>query len=799
MLWKDLRYAARTMRRSPVFALAVILTVALAIGANTVIFSVVNAVLLRPLPYAQPDRIMQVAEKNDRLNLPIFAASILNFVSWREQTQLFEELGGVGTTNYTLIGSGEPEQLTGNNISPSLTHVFGIAPLAGRAFTEDEEKPGAAPVAIISEGLWKRRFGGDRSLVGRVLTLNGVPTTVIGIAPAAYSLIGQADVYTPLTLDLSTQIRLNHTIVVFGKLKPGVTLGQAQAEMNAISARINQQYPEVRDWGIHVLSLFDTFVSPELKTALIVLLGAVASVLLIACANIANLLLTRAAAREREMAVRTAVGASRAHLVRQSLAESVMLSITGGALGILAALSAMKTINRLVPQNLLPVPEIQIDGTVLLFAIVLTVTTGLLFGIAPAWRMAGLNLHDVLKQGGRGSAGGLHPRLRNSLAAAEMAFATILLIGAGLLIQSLANLQRVRLGFNPSNLITFQLSPPPAQYPTATKASQLYQALVESLESVPGVRGAAVSSGLPFGAGNYALSPFIADGPSLLPPDTPVGISWRAVTPGYFRTMGIPLVRGRDFTTADTPEAQAVIVVSESTARKYWGDTDPIGRTLHRTAGPTRIFTVVGVVGDVRDTSLNQQTPTLYLPTSQRVFPLMDVAVRAERDADSLLPSIRERVHQLDPKLALANVRTMDQWLATSAAQPRLSALLLGGFAAMALLIAAVGIYGVLAYSVAQQTREIGVRIALGAQPSGVLRLVVGQGMKVACIGISLGLLGGLALGRGVAALVYGVKVHDPATLAGVAVVLTAVALAACAIPALRASRVDPLVALRFE
>jgi putative ABC transport system permease protein len=799
MLWKDLRYAARTMRRSPVFALAVIFTVALAIAANTVIFSVVNAVLLRPLPFAQPDRIMQVAEKNDRLNLPIFASSILNFVSWREQTQLFEELGGLGTNNYTLSGNGEPEQLTGNNISPALTRVFGLAPVAGRAFTEDEEKPGAAPVAMISEGLWKRRFGGDRSLVGRVLTLNGVPTTVVGIAPAAFSLIGQADVYTPLTINLDNQNRLNHIIVVFGRLKPGVTLGKAQAEMNTISARINQQYPEVRDWGIHVLSLFDAFVSPELKTGLIVLLCAVASVLLIACANIANLLLTRAAAREREMAVRTAIGASRLQLVRQALAESVMLSTAGGVLGLLAALSAMRSINRLIPQNVLPVPEIQIDSTVLLFAIGLTVVTGLLFGIAPAWRMAGLNLHDVLKQGGRGSAGGLHPHVRNGLAALETAMATILLIGAGLLIQSLVNLQRVRLGFNPDNLITFQLSPPPAQYPATTKAPQLYQALVESLESVPGVRGAAVSSGIPFGAGNYTLSPFIADGPSLLPPDTPVGISWRTVTPGYFRTMEIPLVRGRDFTAADSADVPAVILVSQSTARKYWGDTDPIGRTLHRTAGAVRLFTVVGVVGDVRDTALNQQSLTLYLPTSQRVFPLMDVVVRAERDGEALLPSLREKVHQLDPDLALANVRTMDQWLATSAAQPRLSALLLCGFAAMALLIAAVGIYGVLAYSVAQQTREIGVRIALGAQPSGVLRLVVGQGMRVACIGIGAGLLGGFALGRGVAALVYGVKVHDPVTFAGVAVVLTAVALAACAIPARRAARVDPLVALRFE
>ena len=799
LLRNDISYAVRMMRRTPLFTAAVILTVMLAIAANTTIFSVVNAVMLRPLPFKEPNRIMQVAEKNDKLKLPSFGASVLNFLSWREQTQAFGELAAVAFSNYTLSGTGEPEQLTGNRISPALTRVLGISPVAGRAFTDDEEKPGASPVAMIGEGLWKRRFGADRALIGGTVTLNGAPTTVVGVAPAALNLISGGDVYTPLTIDPAKEIRLNHVIFVVGRLKAGVSMVQAQAEMDAISVRLGQQYPEIRDWGIRLITIFDTFVSPQLKTGLLVLMWAVAFVLLIACANIANLLLARAATRQNEMAVRTAIGASRSQLVRQLLVESVLLSLAGGVAGLLGAVWAVHTINHALPPNALPIPVVEMDAPVFWFALGSTIVTGLLFGIAPAWRTARVDLNVVLKHGGRGSAARMSARLRNGLAAVELALATVLLIAAGLFIQSLVNLERVQLGFDPRGLLSFQLAPPTAEYPLNSKAPQLYRGLLDSLQSIPGVRGASVSTGIPFGAGNYTTHPMIATEQSVLPPDTAVPIDWRIVSPGYFKTMNIPLLHGRDFTDADGPAALPVMIISQATARKFWGDADPIGRTLRRSADRRTAFTVVGVVGDVRGTALTQESPALYYPMATRVWPLMDVVVRADGLPEALLPAIRQKVRELDAELALANVRTMEQWLSNSAAQPRLNTVLLSVFASVALLIASIGIYGVLAYSVSQRTGEIGVRMALGATPRGMLRLIVSEGMKVALIGIGTGLTGGLALGRAMSSLVFGVPVRDPATFTGVAVVLASVSLAACAIPAIRASRVDPIVALRYE
>ena len=782
MIFHDISYAGRMMRRTPLFTGAVILTV-----------------LLRPLPFKEPGRLMQVAEKNDKLHLASFGASVLNFLSWREQAQSFEGMAAIASTNYTLTGTGEPEQLSGNRISPALTRVLGIPPLAGRDFTDDEEKPSAAAVAMIGEGLWKRRFGADRALIGRTVTLNSVPTTVVGVAPAALNLISGGDVYTPLTIDPAKEIRLNHLIFVVGRLKAGISMAQAQAEMNNISVRLGQQYPEIRDWGIRLITIFDTFVSQQLKTGLLVLLWAVAFVLLIACANIANLLLARAAARQSEMAVRTAIGASRNQLVRQLLVESVMLSFAGGAAGLLGAVWGVRAINRMLPPNTLPIPAVEIDGSVLWFALGTTLVTGLLFGVVPAWRTARADLNIVLKNAGRGSGARMSRGLRNALAAVELALATVLLIGAGLFIQSLANLQRVRLGFNPQGVISFQLAPPTAKYPLNGRAQQLYRELIDSLQSIPGVRGAAVSTGIPFGAGNYTTHPMLTREQSVLPPDTAVPIDWRSVSPGYFGTMNIPVLEGRDFTDADGPTAPPVMIISQATAKKFWGDGNPIGHTLRRSADPRIAFTVVGVVGDVRSTALTQESPALYYPMAVRVWPLMDVVVRTNGSAEAALPAIRQKVRELDAELALANVRTMEQWLSNSAAQPRLNTLLLGIFAFVALVIASIGIYGVLAYSVSQRTGEIGVRMALGATPRGVLRLVIGEGMKLALVGVGAGLLGGLALGRAVSSLVFGVPVRDPLTFTGVAVVLACVALAACAIPAFRASRVDPIVALRYE
>jgi putative ABC transport system permease protein len=793
----DLRYALRMMRRAPLFTTAVIGTVALAVAANTAIFSVVSAVLLRPLPFADPSRLVQVAEKNDKLNLPTFGASVLNFVSWRDQTRTFEELAAVGFASFNLTGVGEPEQFVGNRISPSLLRVLGLVPVVGRGFTDDEEKPGAAAVAMIGERLWNRRFGRDPSIVGRSVTLNGSPTTVVGIAPAALNLLTGGDIYVPQTIDPGRENRLNHVIFVAGRLKPGVTIREAQAELDTIAAAMGRTFPEMRDWGVHLVTFFDTFVSAQLRTGLLVLQCAVTFVLLIACANIANLLLARAAARQKEIAVRTAMGASRRRLLAQLLIESTAFSVVGGAAGIAGCLWAVRGINAALPPNLLPVPDIQVDGLVLAFAACLTLLTGLLFGIAPAWHAAKTDLIAMLKQASRGTSGG-RTRLRRALSAAEMGLATLLLIGAGLLVETLLNLQRVRLGFEPRRLLTFQLAPPVAKYPLSDKAPLFYRALLESLQTVPGVRSAAVSSGIPFGQGNYTTTPVGTIGQSVLPPDAAVPIDWRIVSPGYFKTMGIPFMRGRDFTDADGPGAPPVTIVSQGTARKFWGDADPIGRPLRRVADG-RAFTVVGVVGDVRSTALNQESPSFYYPMAARVWPLMDVVVRTDVAPDTALPALRRKVHDLDAELPLATVRTMEDWVSNNAAQPRLNAVLLGIFAAVALVIAALGIYGVLAYSVNQRTREIGVRMALGARPAGVMRLVVKEGMIVAGAGIGAGLAGAILLGRALDSLVYAVRVDDPATFAGVAAVLAVVAFAACSIPARRAASVDPMVALRDE
>jgi putative ABC transport system permease protein len=791
----DIRYTLRSMRKAPVFSLAVILTVALGVGANTAIFSVVNAVLVRPLPFADPGRLMWVAEKNDKLSLPTFGASVLNYLSWKEQTQTLETLGAFGQGNFNLSGNGDPEQFAGARISPSVMPLLGIRPLLGRGFSDGDDKPGAAPIVLIGEGLWKRRFGADPTLVGRQLTVNGLDCTVVGIAPASLAVMTGGEMWTPLIIDPGREIRLNHVILAIGRLRRGVTMRQAQAEMDTVAARVGQQYPEVKDWGIRLVDFDHWFVTEQLRTALLILLGAVGCVLLIACANVANLLLARAAARQREIAVRTAMGASRSRLLRQLLVESLALSSAGGALGLAGGFAAVRAINAQLPPSLLPVPEISIDVTVLLFALTITVLTGLLFGTVPAWHASKSDLNTVLKQASRSAAGGARPLLRNGLAAGELALATVLLIAAGLLAQSLVKLQHVPIGFDPAGLLTFQVSLPLTKYP-ADKAPLFHSQLLASLRTIPGVEDAAVSSGIPFGVGNLTTTPMSPNGRSALPPGTAIPIDWRIVSPGFFRVLRIPLIRGRDLSDADGPAAPNVTVVSQATAAKFWGTEDPLGRSLH--AGG-RDYTVVGVAGDVRNTALNQESPAIYFASVSRVWPLMDIVVRTSLPPEALLPGVREKIRALDAQMPISNVRTMESWVSNGASQPRLNAMLLAIFAAVALAIAALGVYGVLAYSVTQRTREIGLRMALGAPRAAVVRLVVREGMTVGLAGVGAGIAAALALSRALAGLVFGVPVRDPMTFAGVTAVLVAVALAACSLPARRASRVEPIIALRED
>jgi putative ABC transport system permease protein len=794
---QDVAYSLRLMRKTPLFTAAVMLTIGLAIAATATIFSVVNAQILRPLPFKDPDRLMLVFERNDKLNAPLYNVSVLNFLDWRAQTQSFDLAAVNPSNNYILTGTGDPEQLTGNRISPELPRVLGVHLIAGRPFTPEEEKPGAAPVAIIGEAFRQRHFGKDANVLGRTITLDGNVTTIVGVAPDTWNLLSPGDIYTPLTIDPAKEKRLSHAIFVVGRLKPGVSVQQARTEMNTISNRMKQQYPELRDWGVNPISMLEGLISPEFKTKLLVLLAAVGFVLLIACANIANLLLARTAARQHEMAVRTALGASQGRLMRQLLIESVTLSCSGGLIGLLATWWLVRVMNHWLPPNTLPIPTVEVDSHVLLFALGTTVLTGLVFGIVPALRMAQVKVDEVLKTGGRAGSGGIRTRMRNTLVAIELALATMLLIGAGLFIQTLVNLQSVKLGFEPHGLITFQVSLPPGKYPE-TKAPLFLREMIESLEAQPGVRSAAVSSGIPFGAGAYYSHPMMATENSILPPDAKVPTDWRIVNPGYFKTMNIPVLRGREFEYSDesTPN---IIIVSQATARTFWGDENPLGRTLRRSADPEVPLTVVGVVGDVRSTQLSQESPAFYYSITTRTNPLMDVVVRTDASPESLLPAIRKQMKALDPDLPMANVKTMEQWLATSAAQPRLTSILLSTFAGVALLIAAIGIYAVLTYSVSQRTREIGVRMAMGATPRRVLKLIVSEGMRVVLLGLVIGLAGGLALGRTVQSLVYGVGVRDPRVYFVVAASLTAVALAACFIPARRAAVVDPMVALREE
>jgi putative ABC transport system permease protein len=798
MLLQDLRYAGRLLRKTPLLTATIVLTMTLGIGAATAIFSVVNAVIIRQLPFADPDRLMWVAERNDSLNLQTFSASVLNYLSWKEQTHTFEALGAIGFASFNLTADkADPEQLTGGTLTPSVFPILGIQPLAGRAFRDGEDRPGAERVAMISEGLWRRRLGGDPSAIGSHVRLNGSPYEVVGVAPPALRLLSPGDVWVPLPIDPARMNRLNHVVTAIGRVKRGVTTAAAQAEMDQIAVRVGEQFPEVQKWGIRLVTFSNFIVGSQLRTSLWVLLAAVGCVLLIACANVANLLLSRAVAREREIATRTALGAGRPRLLRQLLLESLTLSVVGGAAGVIVAIWTVHAINIGLPQGLLPVPDVGVDLGVLAFACAVTVATGLLFGLAPAWLLARTDVNSVLKQTVRGATGGVRTWLRRGLAAAEVALATMLLVGAGLLGQTLVQLQRAQIGFRPDHLLTFQLSPPPSRYTLEAKAPVFYTTLLESLASLPGVSGAAVSSGIPFGNGNYTTTPTSTVGKSVLPADAAVPIDWRIVSPDFFRTMGIPLVRGRGFTNVDGP-GTSLTIVSQATARRFWGDDDPIGRVLRRVADGREI-TVVGVVGDVRNFALNQDSPAMYYPSAARVWPRMDVVVRTAGEPSAILPAVRQRIRELDPDLPVSTVRTMDEWVSANAAQPRLNAVLLSIFSGVALVIAAVGVYGILAYSVNQRTREIGLRMALGAPRGRVLGLILGEGMMVGLAGIALGVGGALALGRALATLIYGVPLRDPITFTVVTATLLAVTLAASVLPARRASRIDPLVALRQE
>ena len=791
MFLRDLRYAARALRRSPMYTLVAIATLALGIGANTAIFSVVHAVALQSFPFADASRLVRLWEKNDKLRIPQFSASVPNYVSWRERAQSFEQLGAWRSNSATLTTGGDPQRVSRLEATANLLPLVGIRPIAGRVFTTEEDRVGAPHVALMAESLWRSRLGGSPDVLGQPIVLDGVQYMLIGVVRDR-DFVLPVQLVTPLAANLAVESRSNHMMTVVGRLRAGVTLEQARKEMDAIARQLGKEYPkDDADWGVTMATVYDWIVPRPVRTGLYLLLASVALVLVIACTNIANLTLARAALRRREQAVRLALGASRTRVVREVLTECLLLSFTGGAIGIALAYWAMPLFRTQLSAVLPRANDIALNTPVLVFALAVSVMTGLLFGALPAFFNSSRDVLDALKNDAR--SGARQGIARRVLVVGQLALATILLAGAALLGQSFMRLQRVELGFRPGNVTTAMIGLPASRYPDHAAGWQFYSRIVSELGGTAGVEAVGLSSGAPFAGGNTG-QPARAGGANALGTES-LQADWRMVSPGYFSAMGIPLLRGRTFSPEDRRGGGGVMILSADMARRFWPNEDPIGRTI--LAGEP--YRVVGVVGDVRN--LNQALdprPTMYFSATQFLWPTMTLVVRTAADVP-VARQIRAVVSAADPQLAVFNVRTMETLLENNAAQPRVTAWLVGLFAALALLLAGIGVYGVLAYLVTQRTREIGVRLALGAKPASVLRLVVGHSFRLSAIGVAIGAAGALLLAPAIESQLYGVRPRDATTLIAVSVLLLAVALLAGYIPARRATRVDPLVALRVD
>jgi putative ABC transport system permease protein len=799
----DLKYAWRTIRRSPGFALAVVLTLALGIGANSAIFSVVHAVLLRPLPFGEPDRLVRLYGRYPEVGRT--GTSLPDFQDWRAQSHSFAQMAARYNAAFVLTGEGEPERVIADRVTANFLGTFGVRPALGRSFLPEEEQVGGDDrVVILDYGYWQRRFAGDPRIVGRQIQLSGQPFQVVGIAPKDFRIARDVDLYAPARAD-TTMPRRAEFLDVYARLKPGVSVQQADADLAAVLRHLAEEYPATNATiRSEVVGLQDDMVQ-GVRPALLAFMGAVALVLLIACANVANLLLARAATRDREVAVRVALGAGRARLMRQLLTESVVLAIIGGALGLAMATWAVAAVRgtdvRFLPRQ----GEISIDGTIVAFTLVLSVVTGLLFGLAPAIRLSRGSLHATLREGARGATGGSLARVRGALVLGEVAVALMLLVGAGLLIRSFDKLTKVDLGFEPSQVLTYSVTFPSAKFGDRDQAAPLYDALLERAKALPGVQQAALSADLPMGGASY-LSFSIQGRPDRpeRPGAAPEDMQPFAVSPDYFATMHIPLKRGRLITAADRAGATPVAVISEEAARRFFADgRDPIGSrlTFGNPANPkTTWMTIVGIVGNIAQEGVTAKPyAQLYQSIDQSPTRVVYVSLRSDRDPLLLASSVRGTVRAVDPDLLVNDIQTLEDRVSQNIARPRLSVLLIGAFSAIALLLAAIGIYGVMAYTVAQRTREIGVRMALGADPHEVKQLVVRQGMRPALIGVAVGLVAAFAATRLIASLLYGVSAVDPLTFVLVPLFLIAVALLATYLPARRATRVPPTVALQAE
>jgi putative ABC transport system permease protein len=801
--WQDVKYGVRKLAKSPGFTAVALVALALGIGANTAIFSVVNAVLLRPLAYPEPDRLVILWEQATKMETSV---AYPNFIDWHDRQTSFERFAGFRRESFNLTGSGEPERLQGRMVSADFFPLFGVPLDRGRDLTPADDQPGAEPVVILSYDYWQRRFGGDASVVGHQLTLNDRVFTVVGISGKDFRFGSGADVFAPLGLwaDRYKERGSHPGLYIVGRLKPGVSFEQARADLDAIMVALGEMYPKTNaDRRTHMESLYDNTVG-DVRLSLYVLLGAVGFVLLIACANVANLLLARAATRQREFALRSALGAGRIRIVRQLLTESLLLSLGGGVLGLLLAIWGTDVMVAILPDGVPRLESVGVDTRVLVFTFALAVLTGTVFGLAPALASSRPDVNDVLKEGDRGSTGGRH-RLRSALVISEVGLALVLLVGAGLMIRSILGLEQARLGFDSEQLLTMKLAMTVTPE-NAEKARGFVEQLEARLRAIPGVESAALSNGLPF-AGAAENSFFLDKDDMNQPNGEKMGVMY-ITTPGYRDALGLTLLRGRYFTDADRADTARVAIVDESFVEKYFDGADPIGKTLYDGSDATPAE-IVGVVGHVKHYGIDGDAPVdpqVYVPISQMSDKAMgfvgrdlNVLVRSPLDPTSLTPAVRDQIRSLDANQPIFNVRTMDRAVESSLAGRRFSMLLLSIFGGLALLLAGVGIYGVMAYSMAQRTHEVGIRMALGARGRDVLWMVVRQGMVLAGIGVGAGVVAALGLTRVMGSLLYGVSAADPPTFAGVAVLLGAVALLACLLPALRATRVDPIRALRHD
>jgi putative ABC transport system permease protein len=819
-LWQDLRYGARMLLRTPGFTLIATLTLALGIGAISTIFSFVNGILLRPLPYPEPQGLVLLDENSSKRGVASMGVSFPNFLDWRQRNHSFQDIACYDTGGLA-IGAGasdtDPEQLKAAFVNQGLFEILGVAPILGRTFTAEEDHPDHDDVVILSYGVWERRFGRDPNILGQTVLLNNRSRVVVGVMPGGFQFPEVAEVWAPLALTPKVYTRTDHGLSAIARLRPGVTLEQAQTEMTSIAAGIEQENPVTNEGlGVNVIDLRASLTG-DYRQALLILLGVVAFVLLIACVNVANLLLARATVRQKEIAIRAALGANRTRIFRQLLTESLVLGSVGGAAGLVLAVWGLDLLLAAIPIDIPFWMKFDLDARVVSFTIGCSLLTGAVFGTASALGASKPDLNETLKEAGRGSAGSARSRLRNLLVVAEIALSLVLFIGAGLMMRSFISLQNVEAGIKPDGVLTMYIGLPGAKYRPPEKRRAFFQQLLERVRALPGVKSAGTNSGLPLAGNNWGRSLTVEGFPVLSVGQAPM-INHCVISPGYFNAMGITILMGRDFDERDgspsnAPQSEArgeqmprsssgVVIIDERLAQEYWPDEDPLGKRIR--FGPPEDnepwHTIVGVVSEVKHERLDASTRrTVYLPYAEIPIGGSSLVMRTDGLPENLIAAVRSQVRELDPDLPLTRIRPMTEVISRSIWQPRLYTELFGVFAAVALILAVVGIYGVMYYSVTQRTREIGLRLALGAESKDVLRLVVGHGALLASTGVGVGLLAAFGLTRLMTSLLFGVAPTDPLTFGTVSMLLAGVALVACFIPALRAAKLDPMVALRCE